>query len=914
MAELPSGTVTLLFSDIEGSTRLLTRLGERYAGVLADHQRLLRAAVERHGGREMDTQGDSFFIAFARAGEAVAAAVEAQRALAAYRWPEGLEVRVRMGLHSGEPAAGSGRYVGLSVHRAARICSAAHGGQVLLSNATRELVEDELPPDVGLRDVGEHRLKDLDRPVRLFQVVVHDLPADFPLPRSLDARLEPAAFHGRLPRLPNATIGREPDVRAVLEWLHAEKVRLLTFTGPGGVGKTRLVIESARCLAPDFADGACFAELASVSKPRNLASAIARALGAPIGEGEPPKTALLRFLGYRHLLLVLDNFEHLLVGAPLIGELLAESPGLTVLVTSREPTRLAAERRYLVRPLEVPARATGAAAAELELYGAVAMFLDRARARDPDCDLNAATAPHVVEICRRLDGLPLAIELAAAWVGLLSVAEIVARLGIDPALLSEGSRDAPARQTTLRATLDWSYRLLTADERDAFAALAVFAGGATLDAAEAVTQATLRSLDGLVAKSLVMRRDGRLVMLQTIREYALDRLGEGRRGDEVRGRHAVHYLGLARGLAPDALVGRPDATHHLEAETDNLRAAVAWTAEHAPAVHVELLITLGDYWWLPSLRADGRAWIDAAVRAHGSSMPPERAARLVLARAFLLDPNDPERPPCAREALARFEELGDPVGETKALGLLSEAETMHAQWTTANALAERAVERARTTGSDVLIGFALSALSVAQEQFSEALPLARESAAYLRRVGATRPLARLLSITAWIAIEFEAYADAERLLAEGLEVAKERQDVYGVAKIRANQGLIAVFRKKWREASTAFEEDIELMSDPRFLGHFDWEAILGLAAVAAGQDHAERAAWLSGAARAWRDRVAEVIAPVYERLEQRFLEPARSSLGDAAWQRAVQAGASAARAEVIASALAPTTLAEIARS
>src|SRR4051794_32123739 len=328
MAELPSGTVTFLFSDVEGSTRLLARLRDRYAEVLGEHHRVLRAAFDAHGGREVDTQGDGFFVAFPRAAAAIAAAASVQRSLAAREWPEGVDVRVRMGVHTGEADVGRDGYVGLDVHRAARICAAGHGGQVLISGSTRELVADELPMDVGVRDLGEHRLKDLDRPEHLFQLVIGGLPAEFPAPAS-----QSSGSTG-LPPPPNRTIGRADDVRAIVERLRVGGIRLVTLIGPGGVGKTRLAVEAARAAREDFADGRYLVSLAAVQRPEDVPAAVLKTLAVVVLSGESAEDAAERFLAAKRLLLVLDNFEHVLPAAAWVARLLVASPALTVLATS----------------------------------------------------------------------------------------------------------------------------------------------------------------------------------------------------------------------------------------------------------------------------------------------------------------------------------------------------------------------------------------------------------------------------------------------------------------------------------------------------------------------------------------------------------------------------------------------------
>jgi predicted ATPase/class 3 adenylate cyclase len=579
MAELPSGTVTFLFSDVEGSTRLLTRLRGRYAEVLAEHQRLLRAAFDEHDGREVHTEGDGFFVAFARASDAIAAAVSAQRSLASQRWPEGVDVRVRIGVHTGEAEVRLGDYVGLDVHRAARICAAGHGGQVLISSSTRELVADELPSDVALRDLGQHRLKDLDRPEHLFQLVVGDLPADFPALASLSPGSGGA---NGLPPSPNRTIGRADDVRAIADRLRVDGVRLVTLTGPGGVGKTRLGLEAARAVRAEFAAGARFVALAAVRRADDVPAAIMQSLGIVPISGESPEQSVERYLAAKQLLLVLDNLEHLLAAAGFVSELLGACPALSVLATSREALALAGEQRYPVAPLELPLNEVDAES--LARVPAVALFCERARVHDADFRLSDTNANAVAEICRRVDGLPLAIELAAARCGVLSPAEIGDRLDAALGALGTGARDAPARQRTLRATIDWSHNLLGDGEKHCFARFAVFAGGATVEAAEAITDAGLDTLDGLIAKNLLVRRRdaharSRVGMLETVRAYATERFAAVRDTGAVRERHYNYFLALAQRHGAEQVLMRAGRVEHLtrlDAEIDNLHAALRW--------------------------------------------------------------------------------------------------------------------------------------------------------------------------------------------------------------------------------------------------------------------------------------------------------------------------------------------------
>ena len=582
---LPTGTVTFLFTDIEGSTRLLGQLAERYGPVLEEHHRLLRDLLTAAGGVEVDTQGDAFFVVFTSATRAVAGAVEAQRAIATHEWPADGRVRVRMGLHTGEGQLGAEGYLGMDVHRAARIASAGHGEQILVSDATRALAAPAAVEGVSFRDLGEHRLKDLPSPEHLFQVIARGLETEFPSVRSLDAR------RGNLPVQLTSFVGREQevlDVISALGWC-----RLLTLTGAGGTGKTRLALQAAVEVQDQHADGAHFVSLAPIRDPSLVVTTVARTLGLREDPSVPSIDALIEHLRDQQLLLVLDNFEQILAAAPDVGELLAAAPEVRVLATSREPLHLHGEQEYAVPPMRLPDPRELPSLEALSAFEAVRLFVERARAVDPGFELTGANAAAVAEICARLDGLPLAIELAAARVKVLDPAAILKRLE-HRLTLAGGARDVPARQQTLRDAIAWSHDLLEEVEQRFFARLSVFAGGATLEAIEAVVAADLEmdALDGvasLLNKSLVRRTespagDARFFMLETIREFAMERLAALPDGTDVHTRHATYFLSVAEAAAAE-LFGpkQADLLDALGQDHDNFRAALAWALEHGAA-------------------------------------------------------------------------------------------------------------------------------------------------------------------------------------------------------------------------------------------------------------------------------------------------------------------------------------------
>jgi predicted ATPase/class 3 adenylate cyclase len=627
--------VTFLFTDIEGSTRLLQQLGDGYPKLIDQHNRLLRETFRE--GFVSGIEGDAFFVVFRSVSDAVAAAVRAQRALDAQAWPGGTRVKVRMGLHTGEGVLAGGEYAGIAVNRAARIAAAAHGGEILLSDATRALVEPSLGPGLRLRDLGEHRLKDIDRPERLYRLRVEGLADDFPPPRTLDAR------PGNLPADLTPFIGRE-EVLEVVRRLCLDH-RLVTLTGPGGSGKTRLSLQLAQEALPVCPDGAFFVQLAPIVDPDLVPDAIAMALGVMGEAGRPVLETVSDHLADKELFLVLDNFEQVIDAAPVVSRSLEAAPRLRVVATSREPLHVRGEQEYAVPPMAVADPSHVPAPEDLLSYDSVALFLDRARSVRASFVLDEDSAPAVAEICARLEGLPLAIELAAARVRVLTPRQIADRLDVALPVLSGGGRDRPARQQTLRDAIAWSYDLLDDAERTFFRRLGVFRGGCTLEAAERVCDPSeasgadgLELLSSLVDKSLVQRVEvedtPRFQMLFVIREFAKELLAGSDDEGVTRQRHAEFLIELLRGAAPD-LFGpdQPRRLDELEREHDNVRSAIDWAVRAGRTeTALELVAPCWRFWQMRGHLREARERLDDVLAMPGvEDLPAAHADALEAA-------------------------------------------------------------------------------------------------------------------------------------------------------------------------------------------------------------------------------------------------------------------------------------------
>jgi predicted ATPase/class 3 adenylate cyclase len=799
MAELPTGTVTFLFTDIEGSTRLLQRLGDRYTALLGDHGEILRSAFREAGGYPVSTEGDSFFVVFQSAPAAVSGAAAAQRALEGHPWPDGEQVRVRMGLHTGEGKLGGDNYIGIDVHRAARIASAGHGGQVLMSGSTRALVEGSLPSGLSVRDLGRHRLKDLENPENLFQLVVDGLPDEFPPVRTLDAR--PNNLPGQL----TSFVGRAREIEQIKEALAA--TRLLTLTGPGGTGKTRLSIQVGMDLLGTFEHGVFFVPLASIEDAALVPSTIAHTLGLA-EETRPIMETLTEHLRDKEMLLILDNFEQITEAAPSVSDLLHAAPRLKCLVTSRAALRVTGEQEYPVPPLQLPDVEHLPPLDVLSQYEAVSLFIQRAKAVHPGFAVTDENAPAVAEICTRLDGLPLAIELAAARVRVLSPDAILERLQHRLALLTGGARDLPRRQQTLRDAIGWSYDLLDQPERVLFARLSTFVGGSSLDASEAVCSPDLGidildGLSSLVDKSLLRRLDTeagepRFRMLQVMREYAMERLDEGKEMEELQGRHAEFFLAVGE-EAEQHLLG-PDQARWLdtvELEHDNIRSAIEWFKRNDVTRALRLAAATWRFWQIRGFLQEGRLRLTELLELPGASEDP-----LVHAKAL-------EAAAGVRYWMADFEE---------ARQLYEQTLEIH------RARGDRGAE----ANALYNIGFTWSAPSLnherARELISEALSIFRELG---DRSGEAKCLWGL-SWSSWLQKEYDL---ARSYLVEAETAFRELRDPFSLGWVLHTLGLIAIEDGRFEDARSHAAEGLSLFADARdlsgitlLLGDFAWLA------------------------------------------------------------------------------------------
>ncbi len=867
--DLPTGTVTFMFTDIEGSTRHLAAMGEDFAPMLARHHDLMRSSIAANNGLVVGTEGDAFFAVFRDAPGALRAGVDAQRGLSAEPWPGGADIRVRMGMLSGNGVLGGDNYIGLDVHRAARIAAAANGGQLVISDSMRALVENDLPNGVDLRDLGEHKLKDLPRRERIFQVEIEELPVDFPPLRSLDAR------PNNLPVLISSFVGRDRETAQLVEAL--ESARLLTLTGPGGTGKTRLAIRVASELLEQFEHGCWFVPLETFEEPDLVPPAIAEALNVTLPGDRPAIDVLAEWLADRQLLLVLDNFEQVAAAAPLVARMLAAAPRLTVLATSRTPLHVYGESEYPVPPLSTLSelRAAAASVEALTQYAAVQLFIERAVSARPSFAVTNDNAPALAEICIRLDGLPLAIELAAARIKLLSLEQILVRLADSLTLLASSASDLPARQRTLNGAIDWSFRLLTEAEQRLLARLSVFSGGMSLDAAAEIAADGLEvdafdALASLADKSLLrseeLAADTRFVMLETIRQYAAAQLAADppeRRA--ILQRHATFFFALGV-TAEHEIVGKDQSAwlDRLERDDDNLRTAFG----AAPTIGMldDALIAASSIWrfWQQRGRfAEGRAIFERLLEEPNSS-PASRARALMGAGG-----------------IAYWQ---------------AEYQTMAAWYVEARELAER-------SGDHLLLADALfneSFVPMSAGDLASAAAIAeRAHDLYAEQgddLGAARSDGTIAMANFWQGDYVAAMHHVERAVA----VFRARGDKLELADHLTNLAVGLALDGDWKEAIAALDESAAIFDEA---GNELGVAIVmeGYASMSAWAGESERAARLFGFVDATKDRVGGS-PPAFLIQSDQFRALAIEQLGEGEFARLAAEGArlSVARAMEIA--------------
>jgi predicted ATPase/class 3 adenylate cyclase len=812
---LPTGTVTFLFTDIEGSTKLAQQYPNQWEGLRERHHEILQAAMIAHNGHVFQIIGDAFCVAFHTAGEALNASIEVQRQFHQETWSPA-PVRVRMGINTGTAQAveeidSSRGYRGYtSMARVQRLMSAAHGGQIVVSLATEELIRDDLPQDVSLRDLGEQRLKDLIRPERIYQVVSADLPSDFPPLKTLDT------YRHNLPTQLTSFVGREKEMDQVARAVQDH--RLVTFTGPGGAGKTRLSLQVAADLVEQFADGVWFVELAPISDPDLLPKVILSAFGVVEQPGRTVLVQLTDYLREKQLLLVLDNCEHLIEACAKLAEtLLNEAHALKILATSRESLGVKGEASRYIPSLSFPDEEHLPTIEQLTQYEAVQLFIERALLVQPNFAVTNTNAPFVAQICARLDGIPLAIELAASRVKALGVDQISRRLDDHLRLLTRGGRTALPRQQTLRATIDWSYDLLSEDEKALFRTLAIFSGGWILDAAEQIYSAkgsgwdTLELLTRLVDKSLVQVYESagetRYRMLETTRQYALEKLVEAGEAQKAQDQHFAYFLQLAE-EAENQLLGPDQAEwlNRLEREHDNFRTALEWRMRQNKGEEaLQLAGALGLFWLKHSHYSEGRSWLENLLDEYPDAAEPLRLKALRWAGFMAFWQTDiAASRRMYMQSLEREQAFGDRWGFAFSLHMLANIEILEGDVEKSRELHKESMALSREINAIWVLAlsqFSLGDIEYSQGNIAFAEELSYEALKNFRQLGEIFFMGRVMSNLGYILGAKGDFPGARKIFMEALELLYELRDKEGMSLVM--NGLAGIFQHEGKPITSA---------------------------------------------------------------------------------------------------------------
>ena len=894
---LPSGTITFLFTDIEGSTRLWEQHPDDMRTALTLHETILREEIARHSGHIFKTVGDGVYAAFADAPSAVSAARGAQRRLMATSWEMPGGLRVRMALHTGTAQLQDGDYFGPALNRIARILSAGHGGQILISESTRTLAERDLPEGSSLRDQGLRRLKDLAQPEHIFQLVTPELPDAFPQLRSLDA------FPNNLPRQLTSFVGREREMREAKELISSAV--LLTLTGSGGSGKTRLALQVGADLVERFKDGVWLVELDVLSDESMVPRAIASAVGVHEQIGRPLADTLVESLREKSLLLILDNCEHLLnASAETTAMLLRTCPDLHILATSQERLGVPGERVYQVSSLSIPDPRQLPAHERLAQYEGIRLFVDRAVLSQPRFTLTETNAPSLAQIVHQLDGIPLAIELAAARIKVLSVDQIANRLNERFRLLTMGSRTDMPRHQTLHAALDWSYDLLSEAERGLLRRLSVFAGGFDLEAAEAVCGDpdvdVLDLLTRLVEKSLVVFDEqgggARYRLLETVRLYGQEMLKSAGEESSVRARHRDWYLLLAE-QADAALAGAGLKTwlDRLELEHDNFRAALRWSMTSDDGVEPVLRLAgaLWRFWEIRGHWTEGREWLETTLVKTAGVEGSSRIKVLAGAANLAFDQGDyPRARAITEETLELSQRLGDKRGTVVCLTLLGLEACSIENFSRARELGAESLRLSQELGDSMGIAGGLAILGLVERgegDSAHAIEHLTQSLERFRALGDRLRSSLVLLNLGLVLRERGDLEQAKSLFEESLSLFQALGDRWGIAFSFSNLGIVAWSQRAFERTADLFSQSLELrrvLKDKRGIA----TSLVGLASVATMQEQFERAAVLFGAAEALRESIEVALPPFIRSDYDGLVATVREKLPAAAFQSAWSRG------------------------